>query len=46
MLENYVKRCADKMMTSPDAQFKVCGVVKPGSFTKSLIETKNKKRKA
>jgi hypothetical protein len=39
MGDSHVRGSAAKMTASLDAQFNVCGVVKPGSVAKSLIET-------
>jgi len=39
MGDRHLRRCAAKMIASLDTRFDVCGVVKPGSNTKSLMET-------
>jgi hypothetical protein len=37
--DSHIWGCAAKLIASLDAHFDVCGVVKPGSFTGSLMET-------
>jgi hypothetical protein len=39
MGDSHLRGCAVKMITSLDTRFDVCGIVKPGSNTESLIET-------
>lgn len=39
MGDSHMRGCAAKRIASLDARFNVCGVTKPGSVTKSLIET-------
>jgi hypothetical protein len=39
MGESHLRGCAAKMIASLDARFDVCGVVKPGSVTGTLMET-------
>lgn len=39
MGDSHMRGCAAKMIASLDARFDVCGVVKPGSVTGSLMET-------
>jgi predicted phosphodiesterase len=39
MGDSHLRGCAAKMIASLDTHFNVCGIVKPGSNTESLIET-------
>jgi hypothetical protein len=39
MGDSHLRGCAAKMITSLETLFDVCGIVKPGSNTESLIET-------
>jgi hypothetical protein len=39
MADSHMRGCAARLNASLDARFEVCGVVKPGSVTGTLIET-------